>query len=173
MKKIMCILLSGILAFMTLTVGLAKDEASRTTAANMRDGAVYSTGGVEKETHEQTLEELRIDEWGSVWVGGSENKSTLKKLAESLGVACLPTIGTVISSGTTREAIFLDFLDCEVLFELELLERQYGETPEVARYTGRPAFGEMEFLITTENYLNMQIGYGKITPSYEGVALRF
>lgn len=68
---------------------------------------------------------------------------------------------------------FLDFLDCEVLFELELLERQYGETSEAARYTGRSALGEMEFLITTENHLNMQIGNGKLTPSYEGVVLRF
>ena len=108
-----------------------------------------------------------------MWAGGSENTSTLKKLAESPGAACLPTIGTVISSGTTPDAISLDFLDCEVLFELELLDRQYGERSKVAGYAGRSALGEMEFLIITENYLNMQTGNGKLSPSYEGVTLRF
>lgn len=94
-------------------------------------------------------------------------------MAESLGAVRLPTIGTVVSSGTTPDAIFLEFSACEVMFELELLDRQYGESAEVARYTGRSALDEMGFLITTENYLNMQTGHGELTSSYEGVPLRF
>lgn len=94
-------------------------------------------------------------------------------MAESPGAACLPTIGTVVRGGATPNAVFLDFTVCEVLVELELLDRRYGETAEVARYAVRPAIEEMEFLITTENYLNMRSGRGELTPSYEGVSPRF
>lgn len=172
-KRIVCILLAGVLICLTLTAGFAKDTESRVMAAEKRTSAANSIESSEGDEYNQALEVLWIDEWGSVWIGESELKSTLKRMAESLDAVCLPTIGAVICSGTTPNAVFLDFSVCEVLFELELLDRQYGETAEVSRYAGRSAIGEMEFLITTENYLNMQSGHGELTASYEGVSLRF
>lgn len=66
MKKIVCILLTGILVCMTLTAGFAKDEISRIAAADMRDGAADFTKGAKEETNTQTLEVLWIDE-GAVY----------------------------------------------------------------------------------------------------------
>lgn len=59
-----------------------------------------------------------------------------KTMADSLDAVCLPTIGALVRSGTTPNAVFPDFPVCEVLFELELLDRQRGETAEAAKYAG-------------------------------------
>lgn len=69
-KRIPCIPLAGVLICITLTAGFAKDAASRIIATDRNAGAADSIEGSEGEGYKQTPEELWIDEWGSVWIGG-------------------------------------------------------------------------------------------------------
>lgn len=96
-----------------------------------------------------------------------ENK-TQKQMAEKLGCSqsnvslCAKTIHNALS-----------WMKEDLNKGMEENHEEDRVYSAVARYTDQSVLGEMEFLITTENYLNMQTGHGELTLLYEGVSLHF
>lgn len=171
MRKIAATIAIGIVVCMALAASFAQDGGENAVMDAGRHSEEPAVSGLRNEN--RTPEEIRIDEWGSIWIGADEEKSELKKLAEAVGSTQLPLLSEVVCNGTTPVAITLEFETASIPFRLELIERKYNESSETSAYAAESAYGAMEFLVTIENYLNLQSAHGEMTPSYEGVYLYF